>query len=528
MRKMISSGVSLTLVCAGCISQAQFDHRRDVDGDGYVSEQFGGEDCNDANPEVYPGAEDVPYDGVDADCDDWSDFDFDRDEMDAYEYGGEDCDDADPLMQNESFWFPDEDKDGYGDMKALVQACEGPLNYIRLGGDCDDTDAMIRPGVVEVCDGVDNNCDSVIDPPGSEGSSYFYPDSDSDGYGDEEPSSWEYVCTPSEGYTEIGGDCDDTDADVSPAVEFEICNDLKNNNCAWEEDNCGIGGYGYAVNHGTITAVSNVRIEAPSSAEYTNAQLGFWAGGIGDVDQDGQDDFLISAPFQDVGSASEAGAVYLFKGRDERTEGGWGLSTSLNSSITRADRTILGSRSSGALGASASALGDVNGDGYPDFALNHCGYGWGRTDLDDPGSVEIVFGASNFWSLASAPTKIEITGMSGAVGKYTQTACAISSGDMDGDGHRDVVISNTGYGDSTADKSMPPGAAFVFYGPFSTNRTLSDATVKVLPETGALEQRCWDEASPLTETITEMGSKTLSYPLWPVMRRSALVSVLCF
>ena len=81
-------------------------------------------------------------------------------------------------------------------------------------------------------------------------------------------------------------DCDDTDADVSPAVEFEICNDLKNNNCAWEEDNCGIGGYGYAVNHGTITAVSNVRIEAPSSAEYTNAQLGFWAGGIGDVDQD--------------------------------------------------------------------------------------------------------------------------------------------------------------------------------------------------------------------------------------------------
>ena len=39
MRKMISSGVSLTLVCAGCISKRS-DHRRDVDGDGYVSEQL--------------------------------------------------------------------------------------------------------------------------------------------------------------------------------------------------------------------------------------------------------------------------------------------------------------------------------------------------------------------------------------------------------------------------------------------------------------------------------------------------------
>ena len=28
---------------------------------------------------------------------------------------------------------------------------------------------MIRPGVVEVCDGVDNNCDSVIDPPAAKG-----------------------------------------------------------------------------------------------------------------------------------------------------------------------------------------------------------------------------------------------------------------------------------------------------------------------------------------------------------------------
>ncbi|MCK6531172.1 putative metal-binding motif-containing protein, partial [Myxococcota bacterium] len=37
----------------------------DGDGDGYV----GPDDCDDANGGVHPGAEEVPYDGVDNDCD---------------------------------------------------------------------------------------------------------------------------------------------------------------------------------------------------------------------------------------------------------------------------------------------------------------------------------------------------------------------------------------------------------------------------------------------------------------------------
>jgi hypothetical protein len=41
---------------------------RDADGDGFVGAQFGGPDCNDANPAVHPGAGDVPHDGIDQDC----------------------------------------------------------------------------------------------------------------------------------------------------------------------------------------------------------------------------------------------------------------------------------------------------------------------------------------------------------------------------------------------------------------------------------------------------------------------------
>ncbi|MEZ4240040.1 MAG: putative metal-binding motif-containing protein [Myxococcota bacterium] len=41
----------------------------DLDGDGYVDEVAGGDDCDDGDPSVHPGAPDAPGDGIDSDCD---------------------------------------------------------------------------------------------------------------------------------------------------------------------------------------------------------------------------------------------------------------------------------------------------------------------------------------------------------------------------------------------------------------------------------------------------------------------------
>ncbi len=41
----------------------------DADGDGFDSEAAGGTDCNDLNASVYPGAQEIPGDGIDQDCD---------------------------------------------------------------------------------------------------------------------------------------------------------------------------------------------------------------------------------------------------------------------------------------------------------------------------------------------------------------------------------------------------------------------------------------------------------------------------
>ena len=48
--------------------------------------------------------------------------------------------------------------------------------------DCDDADAAVNPDAVEVCDGVDNDCDGRSDN-ATEGLSTFYVDADGDGYG---------------------------------------------------------------------------------------------------------------------------------------------------------------------------------------------------------------------------------------------------------------------------------------------------------------------------------------------------------
>jgi hypothetical protein len=68
--------------------------------------------------------------------------------------------------------YPDADGDAYGDASATPQLVCLPItgSLVLKAGDCDDGDPAIHPGVAEICDGVDQDCDSVIDEVGSSAS----------------------------------------------------------------------------------------------------------------------------------------------------------------------------------------------------------------------------------------------------------------------------------------------------------------------------------------------------------------------
>ncbi|MEQ1501895.1 MAG: MopE-related protein [Myxococcota bacterium] len=121
----------------------------DIDADG-VPPLY---DCIEGDPEVYPGAEDLPYDGIDADCDRWSDDDHDRDGYDL----SIDCDDDDPARNA-----------GAVDLDGLDGNCDGVVDVDSDGypdsTDCDDHDPRIHPGAVEDPDpDVDLDCTPPAD-----------------------------------------------------------------------------------------------------------------------------------------------------------------------------------------------------------------------------------------------------------------------------------------------------------------------------------------------------------------------------
>ena len=61
-----------------------------------------------------------------------------------------------------TLWYPDGDDDGFGAGEP-VESCEAPPDHADQAGDCDDGNPNINPGLDELCDGVDNNCNTLSD-----------------------------------------------------------------------------------------------------------------------------------------------------------------------------------------------------------------------------------------------------------------------------------------------------------------------------------------------------------------------------
>jgi hypothetical protein len=170
----------------------------DGDLDGYSGCQ---NDCDDLRSDVNPGMVELCSTvGVDDDCNGL-------------------IDDADPGVSDTSTWYQDGDSDLFGDPLSPLSACSQPLGYVAGSTDCDDGNALVNPGMPEICDAadVDEDCNGAADDadPGVTATTDWYPDLDSDLYGDDTALALSQCEQPLD-HVADNSDCDDSDPAVNP------------------------------------------------------------------------------------------------------------------------------------------------------------------------------------------------------------------------------------------------------------------------------------------------------------------------
>ncbi|MCB2183749.1 MAG: putative metal-binding motif-containing protein [Desulfobulbaceae bacterium] len=221
----------------------------DDDGDTFAIEggECGPMDCNDADVAVNPSAAENCTDGIDNDCDGLidaadpdavgcppvcTDVDGDGFAIEGGACGQTDCNDGDSTVNPSAAEICDDgvdnNCDGMIDENCVTQptCTDSDGDGFALEGgecgavDCDDTDSSVNPDAAENCtDGIDNNCNGLVDAV------------------DDTAVNCPPICSDADGddYALEGGvcgpvDCDDNDIDVNPGA-VEICDDGIDNDC---------------------------------------------------------------------------------------------------------------------------------------------------------------------------------------------------------------------------------------------------------------------------------------------------------
>jgi hypothetical protein len=149
-------------------------------------------DCDDSNPDIYPGATEIADNTIDEDCNNKISITF----------------------------YADKDEDGFGNPNSPVVIeiddynDDAPNGYSWFAGDCDDNNIAINPLVDEIeGNGIDDNCDGEVDVVER------YIDADGDGYGSQDFAAAQGVTN--------NLDCNDSDGEIHPYTK-EVADGIDN------------------------------------------------------------------------------------------------------------------------------------------------------------------------------------------------------------------------------------------------------------------------------------------------------------
>ena len=459
--------LSLVLVLASCGTDLS---SIDEDEDGYGLDV----DCDDSDPTVHPDAEEL-CDEIDNNCDGISDLD----------------------ATNLQTFYADADGDGFYGEAVTTQACTVPDGFGTIALDCDDLDADTNPDGAEVCDGVDNDCDDLIDDDDDDVDattlSEWFADADGDGWGTNDVYS--ISCEAPSGYVDVDGDCDDSDADLNPGTVWYAdvdadgygADDYTSTGCNAPAGYVAAGGdcddLDDGVNPDATEVCDGVDNDCDEAVDDDDDSVdsSTWTTWYADSDADGYGDEETSsasceAPSSYVEDASDCddsdgevnpGATEVCdNGVDDDCSGdASGCTLTGEYDDTLADLLVTSSSSGDYTGAEMTA-GDYDGDGVTDLVVSSYYANSGR------GSVSL------FWGPVTADADISSADATWVGdGTYDYAGKFMESGDLDGDGYDDLVVAAYG---NDADASGG-GAVYVIYGStgWSGSMDLEDADAVV-------------------------------------------------